>query len=470
MRRPSNGRDLRERVRQALHSFLAVPIIIVVCFVLGTVLLYFADGALWPHLEQLPDFFRWLAVLFGERQAVSNLLTTLGTGLITVTSITFSLLLIAVQQGGMSYTNQVFDQFLRRRANQFYFGYFVGLSIFVLFSLVTANGSHRPILAALAAIVMTGAGLFMVVVLIYLTIVQIRPHVIVDQIRQRVLNARKTQLPLLGATRRTATPSWDVAYRVRSEREGYITQIDASRIRHAVTDCGETLEVLLSVHMGDYVAFHDELAELRCPGGRLGPERAQALGARVAEALCLDQERDLDRDPDLGLEQLATIGWTTISTAHSNPLPGVLTCRALRDIIARWSADGPAPEDAAAPIVYSDIVLGEAIAGLETFVVVAHESMQHQTLAEILRSFAILLPDLAPQYQEQVAAIVMRSLSTLGEHVLTSELDQAISRLVAALRACGRHSEAGALEEARQELAQSIGHLGSRSTRVPNPS
>jgi uncharacterized membrane protein len=41
-------------------------------------------------------------------------------------------MLVAIQQSASSLTAQVFDQFLRRRTNQFYFGFFVGLGAYSL--------------------------------------------------------------------------------------------------------------------------------------------------------------------------------------------------------------------------------------------------------------------------------------------------------------------------------------------------
>ncbi|WP_164093848.1 DUF2254 family protein, partial [Stenotrophomonas maltophilia] len=76
--------------------------------------------------------------------ALASLLATVASSIITVTSITFSLLLIAVQQGASALTAQVTDQFMARKTNQFYFGYFVGLSVFVLITLVSNTDYHRP--------------------------------------------------------------------------------------------------------------------------------------------------------------------------------------------------------------------------------------------------------------------------------------------------------------------------------------
>src|SRR5947209_5388449 len=64
------------------------------------------------------------------------------TSVVTVTSITFSVLLLAVQQTASALTPVVFDQFLRRTANQVYFGFFVGLSVYSF--LILAMGRQNP--------------------------------------------------------------------------------------------------------------------------------------------------------------------------------------------------------------------------------------------------------------------------------------------------------------------------------------
>lgn len=453
-------------VREAFSAFLAVPIVVAAGFLVLAAGLYFVDQAFWSSGGQPPDRLRWLGKVFGDKGALSSLLDTIATSLITVTSITFSLLLVAVQQGASSYTNQVFDQFLRRRGNQFYFGFFVGLSVFALVNLVTANAEHRPIFGALAATLLTAVALCLIVVLIYTTIDQSRPNTITAAIHDHVLKARKAQHPLLKATRRPAgSPALPLARRVVSEHLGFVTAIAVDQIIRAVASCSP-VEVELRVVVGSFVAYHDPLAELRCDGGMTSAQ-ADAMAKAITAAITLEEQRDLDQDPALGIQQLATIGWTSVSTAHSNPQPGILVCQALRDIIARWSEPGESSEDRSSPVIYDDRVPGAAIATLESLTVVSSESMQHQTLAEIMRTFALLLPELSPDRADQVAGIVLRSLSSLGEHVLTRELEDALDVLSQALAATGHDAAAEAVTRATGTLRRSIGVLRSRSTRVP---
>lgn len=77
----------------------------------------------------------WLHPVLGplgkliDRGPARTLLSAIATSVVTVTAITFSVLLLAVQRTAAAMTPLVFDQFLRRRSNQLYLGMFVGLSM-----------------------------------------------------------------------------------------------------------------------------------------------------------------------------------------------------------------------------------------------------------------------------------------------------------------------------------------------------
>ncbi len=462
-------------VRHALAEFLAVPIAVVAVFLLLAAGVYFIDAAFWSSKQTPPNWLHWLSDVFGDSTALSSLLSTIATSLITMTSITFSLLLVAVQQAASSLTNQVFDQFLRRRGNQIYFGFFVGLSVFALVNLIVASQSHRPIFGALIAVLLTGVALCLIVVLIYTTIDQMRPDTIIEAIRGHVLSARENQRFLLQATRRrTASQTPHVAGQVLSERQGYVTAVGVDQIARAVADiernrksaggCGSAIEVELRIAIGSHVAFGDLLADLRCDSDLTD---AGALSRAIVAAITLDNARDFERDPAFGIAQLAIIGWTSVSTARSNPNPGILVCHALRDILARWLEHGEAPEDRSSRIVYADRVTDAVISTFESLAVVASESMQHQTLAEIMRTLAMLLPKLPPEGVDQVADVVLRSLSALGEHVLSRDLERSLQIASQAMAAAGRDPVAEAVTRATDTLRGSIGVLNSRSTRVP---
>ena len=455
-------------IKRSFRQFLALPLATVAGFVCLNALVYLADRS-WSG-GQAPTGFRWLGQLMGDSAALGSLLTTVASSIITVTSITFSLLLLAVQQGAAALTNQVTDQFMARRTNQFYFGYFVGLSVFVLMTLVTNTGFHRPVFGTTLALLFTTSALCLIIVMIYNTIDQMRPAQIIQFIHERVLEAREDDLRLLAATRRTPRPDWPVIASVRSRESGYMVGLDTARIERAVERHAQGIvEIEFDIPVGTYRAVNDPLFRVRSmPGATLGVDAREKLAEETVGALIYDDGRDLRHDATYGLHQLSTIAWTSVSTSKSNPSPGLSVIQALRDIIAQWSAEETETrEDPASSIVYADAAPTAATDALEAVIVVASESIQSQTLAEAVTTLAILLRHVGQPTAERLADIANRTLSSLGEYVLTRQLEAALHDLAKALGARGFDTVAGAVSDASTELAASLGKLNSRSTRVP---
>ncbi|GJD72125.1 DUF2254 family protein [Methylobacterium goesingense] len=311
-------------VRRSFRQFLALPLATVAGFVALNALVYIADRS-WSG-GQAPAGFSWLGELLGDSAALGSLLTTVASSIITVTSITFSLLLLAVQQGAAALTAQVTDQFMARRTNQFYFGYFVGLSVFVLMTLVTNTGFHRPVFGTTLALLLTTSALCLIIVMIYNTIDQMRPAQIIQFIHGRVLNARRVDLRLLSATRRTPRQEWPIAVSIRSREAGYVVGLDLARIGKVVERHGRgTVEIEFDTTVGEYRAVQDPLFKVRCqPGVVLDADARTSIIDETLAALAYDDGRDLNHDATYGLHQLSTIAWTSISTSKSNPSPGIL--------------------------------------------------------------------------------------------------------------------------------------------------
>jgi len=179
---------IRETLQRVSSSFLAVPTLVIFAFVLLAIGMYSLEQADTGFLRPLREFM--IDHVFGDPEATSTLLETIATGVITITSITFSLLLLALQQSATSLSHQVFDQFLRRRTNQIYFGAFVGVALYTLITLATVTPPFNPVLGATLALILTIAALYVLLLLIYSTISQMRPTEIVKMIHDHTLRAR----------------------------------------------------------------------------------------------------------------------------------------------------------------------------------------------------------------------------------------------------------------------------------------
>lgn len=459
------SRHLWEIVRRAFVEFLMIPTVVIVGFLLVALVMFIVDEA--RIANEGPASQAMWGGLFTDAEASRAFLGVIAASIVTVTSITLSLLLIAVQQGAASLTSLVFDQFLRRRTNQFYFGFFIGLALYSLIVLASINSAHQPVYGVALAGLLAVVALYMLLILIYTTINQMRPVVIIKSIHDHTLLARQCQLDLLQRTRRVPRLQAAVSGRVAADRGGFLVRIDIAAIVEAAA--GTETEVVILHSIGDYVAFGELVAEIRTASG----PHVSSLEPLILKAIVLEDQRDLDTDPTFGIEQLVTIGWTSISTAKSNPGPGLLAIWNLRDLFARWlqSDDSFNREDGGtvdpdALVVYSDDLPMQVMRGFESLAAITSESMQHQCAAEIYRTFANLLHRMSPPLRRQAEDLLLRSLSGLGDHILTSTLDAALSALIDALSAAGSSQCASAIGAAQHQLELSVGRLNSRSTRT----
>ncbi len=120
------------------------------------------------------------------------------------------------------------------------------------------------------------------------------------------------------------------------------------------------------------------------------------------------------------------------------------------------------------PVVYADTAFEQLLDAFEALAVISSESMQYQIFAEVLRTFAVMYPHLPAERHARVEDLLLRILSALGDHVLTRDLNSALSALLQTLEACKRFETAALIREAQMKLHQTVGHLNSRSTRVPD--
>jgi len=457
---------IRKTLRLIFSSFLAIPTAVIAAFMLlalGSSMLEQADLAtLRPFRSFMQDH------VFGNTQATSNLLGTIAGGIITVTSITFSLLLLAMQQSAASMTAQVFDQFLQRRLNQLYFGFFVGIALYALPVLATVDPPFNPVLGASLALLLTIVALYLLLLLIYSTISQMRPAEVIRAIHDHTLAARRRQLPLVQKTCRESRFPTIIGTPIVTPHEGFFVGLDLDAIARAIDRAPETVEVVIQLPIGSYVAFRDTIAHARTAGSGETEQIAQA----VEGAIEIRRGRQLQDDPAYGIEQLETIAWRSISTSQQNPAPGLAVIQNLRDFLSRWAEESEDEDESEKRmrilVVYPDNVMARLLNAFESLAVVASEAMQHQTYAEIVRTFTLTFDRLPSEIQRRVENILCRSLSALGDHVLTTELDTSLTMVVQALHDAGRIDTAAAIHAAQMELATTVGKLNSRATRVPS--
>ena len=136
--RSSGGMHEAGRFQRGIAEFLRMPLLITGLFCLAAIGVSLLD--LGEAIAPVRDVAE--AVVPGK--GATDFVSAVATSLLTVTSITFSVLLLAVQQTASSLTTVVFDQFLRRASNRLYFGFFVGLTAFTFIVFGLARDDPAP--------------------------------------------------------------------------------------------------------------------------------------------------------------------------------------------------------------------------------------------------------------------------------------------------------------------------------------
>lgn len=224
------------QIRRSFKEFLGLPTLVIAAFLLLAILIIMLEVA---HIPALATLQQWLSrYVFKSPEATSNLLRVLTGSIITVTSITFSVLPLAVQQAAGLFTSQVIQQFLDRKLNQVYFGFFVGLSLYLLLLLAAIGGGFNPVLGAMLGVLFAIVALYFLVMLVYTTINQVQPSLITESIHNHTMKARERQIDLVSRTRRSSRLRGGEARVVKSHQDGFVTEIRLGTLSSAANRSG----------------------------------------------------------------------------------------------------------------------------------------------------------------------------------------------------------------------------------------
>ena len=393
-------RGVLSKTGRFLREIAGVPLLVMLGFTFLTAVCLVADQT--TSVGFLNGMRRLAGQVVGP-DAATSALQGIATGLVTVTSITFSVLLLAVQQTASNLSPVVFDQFIRRKSNQAFLGFFVGLALFAYVVMAAVKKDTPPILGATVATGLTVVALVILLVLVYSTVAQMRPTSVIRVIHDRALAARDDETRLVARTRRAPRRAHDVAVRARVDGTGYVTHIDADLLGRAVRGMDD-IEVYLHVTTGDHLCHGDVLLSVRAAD----VDRAADVAAQAAAALTISSQRDLAHDPTTGVDELGNIAWSSGSTSKQNPEVARQALHALEDLAVRWLTEDSTEGADVWPVVYPDNDSHRLIDVLYSLLVVAQESHQELFGAAVLDSYTHLLhrsPALRDRWADDLPAI-----------------------------------------------------------------
>ncbi|MGN6444049.1 DUF2254 family protein [Amnibacterium sp.] len=388
---PPSAPKTRSRLSRFVAEFLRLPLLMMAGAAVLAVLVSIADAHAAPGVP-----WRKVAEVVVPGKDAQSFLSTVATSLMTVTSITFSVLVVAVQQTASSFSAVVFDQFLRRRANQIYFGFFTAITMFTFVVLGLARPHPNPVYGAVVTLVLVVVGLVVLLLLVHGTVDQMRPQTVVRFIHDLALEARQRELELLGRTR--AHRRTDPATRsriVRLDDNGYVTRIRVDALAAIAKRIGDDAEVIVDAALGRFVVYGDPAVHL------VGVDAdSDRWDDDVRRAFALDDIRDVQIETGYAIDELSNIAWTNATSAKQSPNAAVAAIRSLEDLAGRWLIAGERDRSEislrrdSSPVVYKDGAVEQVLSALAASIVATAESRQADTCAEILFAFAGLAPRL----------------------------------------------------------------------------
>ncbi len=420
--RPSATPPVRVRLPRALSEYALVPVLVIAAMGGLAVVSIIGDQSDATTFTSVRGFLQH----YIGKNAASATLGAVATGLVTVTSITFSVLLLAVQQTASSLSPVVFDQFVRRRANQAYLGFFVGLALYAYVVMAAVQNGTAPIIGAFLATVLTVGALGCLLFLVYSTISQMRPDNVMRQLHDRAVRAHEREGVLVRRSRRSPQSDAPVRAELRAHTFGYVESIDLDRVVAALAESGDDRgEVEMLVCVGDEVVIGERMALVRHPD----PEAAERVRVSLVRAVPISAHPDIDFDPSTALRDISNIGWTSGSTSKHNPAIARQALHALRDIGSRWLAEEERTGEDPVPVVYRDCAAHELLDALYSAMVVARESRQHQQAVRVLATYRHLLEVARPAFADRIRADVEAMQVELDHLPASPDVDAERERL-----------------------------------------
>jgi uncharacterized membrane protein len=311
-------------LRQVAHD-LRVNLLVVPGVVLAV---HLAAGALLPSLEADHADAPVLAVLTRiaavEPGTAQVLMTTVAGAIMTVVSVVYSVLLVALSLASIQFSTRILGHFMKDGLNRIVLGMFVGTFAYCLMVLraVRTDPPWVPSVSVALGVLLALACLASLVLFIHRIATGIQANVLVDHIASEAEAVIDAVFPVRGAEAPPGPQTGGAAVHrapvsgadglasttVRATRSGYVQLVDVK----ALLDAAGTGELRLLRHVGAFVAAGGPVAHAH---GAYAPD----LPARVADALDVGAMRTMQDDAEYGLRQIVDIALKALSPAVNDP-------------------------------------------------------------------------------------------------------------------------------------------------------
>lgn len=334
---------LRSLLRSLITSFLFVPLLVAGGIVLVTIAAVTIDLLFAPDLyEHIPD------AVEASASSTRTVFATIAGAVITMTSLSLSLTVIALQLASAQFGPRIMHAFFEDVLTQVVLGLFVGTFLCSLVILTTVRGADgdgaavfAPLVSYVFGMLLAIASLIGLIVMLHHVAHSIQAENIIDRIAVSLDSTIDHSFPTEPCPDPGAPPAGD-ARPIGAARHGYIVLIDRTEVLQVATE--HRLIVRLVRSAGDFVDEGDVV---------LTVEPAEQVDDEIAACLCgavvLGKQRTPSQDQAFAVDQLVDIALRALSPGINDPGTACVCIDRLGLALRRVARAHRAPTSLAAP-------------------------------------------------------------------------------------------------------------------------
>lgn len=276
----------------------------------------------------------------GTPEGARSVLATVAGSMITVTGLTFSLTVLALQMASSQFTPRLLRTFLSDGGNQAVLSVFLGTFTYTLAVLrsvrspVDGEGSFVPDLAVSLGLALTLLSVGMLVYFFHHLTQQLRVETVLGEVQDDTIALIRSLFdPSEGTPPVQPPPVPDGAHALPARRSGYLQAVDVDVLCQVAADAGVALRlrppVGVHVTLGSTIAWAWPSSD--------GPRRdldPDVLSKSLHRGLQIGPERTLQQDVAFGVRQLVDIAARALSPGVNDPTTAVAALHAMGPVLA----------------------------------------------------------------------------------------------------------------------------------------
>jgi len=326
---------MKSKIEPLIESVKANFWFVPTLMVLGTMVM--TAVTIWIDTFRFSALKEYLPLMYStDVSAIRTLLSTIAASMITVTSIAFSITIVALTLASSQFGPRLMRNFMKDKTTQIILGMFVSnflYCILVFFAISLAPPyEFKPGITVVWAISMTCISIGYLIHFIHHVSVSIQADTVIQDVYcelKQIINKlfphdamhlckdSNVCIEELGAD------NYQTCTELRAEHSGYVQVIDTSKLLEHLCECDVQLQLFYGP--GDYVIKGGILGTVFSRKAILDNKDDQHMMSDIRKHIALGSKRTPVQDPEFAVGQLVEIALRALSPGINDPFTAI-TC------------------------------------------------------------------------------------------------------------------------------------------------